>query len=330
MGKKDAQLKWYLGKDKIFADFCNGALYGGKEVILPENLAEVQRFYQESLSDRAGNRRRPQRERDVAKLLCQKEGCVIVALENQDEENPYMPLRCLEYDVEDLQRQLRHLKRYYQRNGGLVSGKEYLSGIKDTDRLIPTVTFVVFHGKGEWKAATGLRELLDLSGVDAVLQGMLADYRIWVLNFAKLKEENFKTGLRELVGMFKRRDSMREMQKYCAENRERFRNMDEDTYDVICALLQLQSLEKKEAGSGRRGKERINMCKAFDDWAKEEQEKGRKEGRKEGERIGKAQGEIRLGMLIDRLLGEGRTADARKAATDLQVRRRLYQEYGIG
>ncbi len=26
MGKKDTQLKWYLGKDRIFADFCNGAL----------------------------------------------------------------------------------------------------------------------------------------------------------------------------------------------------------------------------------------------------------------------------------------------------------------
>ncbi len=245
-----------------------------------------------------------------------------MALENQDEENPYMPLRCLEYDVEDLERQLRHLKRYYQRNGGLEPGKEYLCGIKGTDRLVPTVTLVVFHGKGEWKAATGLQEILDTSGMDDVLSRMLADYRIRVLNLAQLEEGNFKTGLRELVGMFKRRDSKQEMQKYYTKNRERFRKMDEETYDVICAILKLDALEKKKSGCCPQKKEGFNMCKAFDDWAKEEQEKGRKEGRKEGE--------IRLGMLIDRLIGEGRTADARKAATDLQARRRLYQEYGIG
>lgn len=194
-------------------------------MVLPKNLAEVQRFYQEGLRDRAGNRRRPQR---------------------------------------------------------------------------------------EW----------DVSGMDATMQEMLADYKIRVINLAQLEEENFKTGLRELVGMFKRRDSKQEMRKYFMENRERFKKMDEATYDVICAVLQLTSLEGKKDGGSRQGKEGIDMRKAFDDWAKEEQEKGRKEGRKEGE--------IRLEMLIDRLIGEGRTADARKAATDLQARRRLYQEYGIG
>ncbi len=330
MGKTDAQLKWYLGKDRVFADFCNGALYGGRKAVLPENLGEVQRFYQESLSDRAGNRKTRQRERDVAKVLCRDGGMVIVALENQGEENPYMPLRCLEYDVEDLQRQLRRLKRHYRRMGGLKPGGEYLSGIRGTDRLVPTVTLVFFHGKGKWEAATSLQELLDMSGMDETLRMMAGDYRIRVINLAELKEENFETGLRELAGMYKRRENKEEMRRYCMENRERFQKMDEETYDVICTVLQLGALEDKKEGSRRQEKGEIDMCKAFEDWAKEEQEKGRKEGEKKGEKRGERRGEKRMGMLVTRLLEEGRTEDLYKATTDLQMRKRLYQEYGIG
>lgn len=57
MGKQDDELRWYLNKDSVFADFCNGVIYDGKKVIFPHELAEVQRNYQEGLQDRRGKRR---------------------------------------------------------------------------------------------------------------------------------------------------------------------------------------------------------------------------------------------------------------------------------
>lgn len=325
MGKVNDQLAWYLGKEAVFADFCNGALYGGKKVIRPEELAEIQKFYQEGLRNRAGGKRKAQRERDVAKLLCRKEGMVIIAIENQNGEHLYMPLRCLEYDVEEFQKQLRRMKQKYENKEGLEAGAEFLSGIKRTDRFIPAVTMVLFHGEGEWTAANSLQEMMDCAGMDEVLKSMLMDYKLHIINLTDLDENNFETGLRELIGMMKRRGSKEEMQAYCRENAERFENMDDDTYDLICTMLHVKTLAAFKKRGRSQGKRGIDMCKAFDDWAKEERTIGKNQGIKVGER----RGEKRLGTLINRLLEEGRISEARKASTTSSVRKKLYQEYGI-
>ncbi len=207
MGKVDDGLRWYLNRDEVFADFCNGVLYGGKKVISLGELAEVQKFYQEGLQGRAGKKRNRRRERDVVKLLCRKGGFLLVALENQNLENFCMPLRCMEYDVEDLQRQLRYKRRHYEAGGGLEPGAEYLSGIKRTDRFIPTVTFLLFHGEGEWRAAKSLQEMMDMSAADEAIRKLLPDYRLHIIRFEDLDEQKFETGLRELTGLMKRKNS---------------------------------------------------------------------------------------------------------------------------
>lgn len=79
------------------------------------------------------------------------------------------------------------------------------------------------------------------------------------------------------------------------------------------------------------------MCKAFEDWAKEEQEKGRKDGirigeqrgEKRGEKRGERRGEKRTAALISRLLRDGRIEDIRRATESAAVRKKLYLEYGI-
>lgn len=269
MGKVNDAFNDYLNNPIVFADLCNGLLYEGKRVIMPEELAEFQKFYQEDMRDRAGGKKKVRRERDVAKLLCRKDGFIIIAVENQDEEHLYMPLRCLEYELEDLKRQIRRIKRRYDRRKDLRPGAEFLSGIRQSDRFIPTVTILVYHGKGKWNAAERLQELMDLSGADETLRKLLADYRLRIYNLTDLDET-------------------------CREQ-------------------------------GRR----INMCKAFDDWAKEEQKKGEVRGRREGKKEGKKEGEKRLAALMDRLLGEGRLEDAKKAAISARTRQKLYLEYGI-
>lgn len=210
MGKNDDGLEWYLNRETIFADFCNGVLYDGKKVVLPQDLAE----------------------------------------------------------------------RQHKRDGGL-----------------------------------------------------LPDYQLHVVHLAKLDENKFETGLRELIGMMKRRDSREEMQAYCKEHAERFANMDDSTYDIICTMLQVKSLEARKESCRMREGGKINMCKAFDDWAKDERKKGKKEGRKEGEKEGTKKGieigEKRFGALVERLMEEGRIGDVKEAAGSLEVRQKFYREFGI-
>lgn len=314
----------YLNDPVIFADFCNGLLYEGKKVVRPEELAEFQKFYQEDMRDRIGGKKKPRRERDVAKLLCGKNGFLIIAFENQNEEHLYMPLRCLEYELEDLKRQIRRMKRRYEQKKDLEPGAEFLSGLRRTDRMIPTVTILIYHGEGTWEAAESLQELMDLSGVDETMRALLADYKLRVYNLKELDESLFETGLRELIGMMKCRDSRERMQAYCREHEERFENMDDKTYDLICIMLHIKTLAGKKE-SCRRPEGRINMCKAFEDWAKEEQKKGEERGRQNGRR----EGEKRMAALMDRLLREERFEDAGKAARNAGERQKLYLEYGI-
>ena len=52
-------------------------------------------------------------------------------------------------------------------------------------------------------------------------------------------------------------------------------------------------------------------------------------GEARGKVIGELQGETRLGVLINRLILDGRSAEVQGAATDAEKRKELYKEYGI-
>ena len=47
------------------------------------------------------------------------------------------------------------------------------------------------------------------------------------------------------------------------------------------------------------------------------------------ERKGKIKREERLGILINRLIQDGRNTEIQSVATDKEIRQRLYKEYGI-
>lgn len=63
------------------------------------------------------------------------------------------------------------------------------------------------------------------------------------------------------------------------------------------------------------------MCKAIDEMVKDGEIRGEKRGEKRGEE--------KMSRLISCLCKEGRTEDIGRAADNIQVRRRLYREYGI-
>ena len=56
---------------------------------------------------------------------------------------------------------------------------------------------------------------------------------------------------------------------------------------------------------------------------------GEARGEARGKVIGELQGEARLGVLINRLILDGRSAEVQGAATDAEKRKELYKEYGI-
>lgn len=328
MGKVNHELCYFLNRPAVFAELFNVAIYGGREVIQKENLADIQRTYGEALPDRYGKKRRKIRERDVIKALCRDGKYVRLAIENQADLNYCMPLRCLEYDVEEFARQLRRLRRHYKykADGSLCPGVEYLSGIKATDKLIPNITVVLYHGKGCWNAAQRLRDMLDEGALDERLGSMHMDYKLHVINLNELNEELFQTGLRELIGIIKCVDDKDRMQRFIENNRERIMRMDDDLHDLICTMAGIKELIVKTDENERTDRgERLNMCKAWEDMKADCRARGKEEGKREG----KKEGEARMSALIIRLYQDGRGAEVPKAAESTRIRNRLYREYGI-
>lgn len=84
-------------------------------------------------------------------------------------------------------------------------------------------------------------------------------------------------------------------------------------------------------------KEAKDMCQALRELFADELEeresigikKGISEGIEQGIEKGIEQGESRLGLLISRLLTDGRISDIQKAASDETFRKKYYQEYGM-
>ncbi len=127
----------------------------------------------------------------------------------------------------------------------------------------------------------------------------------------------------------KRRGDKEEFQKYCEENEERLRHMDADTYDVICTMLDMDSLFPKNKKLYDDEWEEYDMCTAVRELIKDGEKRGREQGRKEGEKRGWEQGEKRLGLLMEKLIKDGRQEDALRASRYAAARKRLYLEYGL-
>lgn len=320
MGKQNDALVAYLNREEILADLYNGCLCGGKQVVTVKTLGEAQRVYRGHAQERA----QPRRERDIIRVFHDGDALVFLAVEAQNDPHLTMPFRCMEYDTLEYARQLRELKR--ENEGQLRGGTEFLSGVKRTDRLVPIITIVLYHGEKPWDAPRKLSEMMELGSLNPVFKELFQEYQIHVFSVSELNEELFRTHLRELIGLMKRRRDKEAMQRYCREHAERIRKMDGETYDMVCTMLNLDTLqEKKEEYKNREEQEKYDMCKAMEEWAAESREEGRMIGLAEGEKLGEQQ----LASLIGKLLQTGRQEDLQQALVDADARKRLYREFGI-
>ena len=319
MGEKNNAMCSYLAKPEVFADFVNGILFEGKEKIKPEKLTACATGYNEALQEK-GKKQRVIRTRDCLEAVCEGKGYVIIGAENQDKVHYAMPLRCMEYDVLEYARQLRRLREKNKAEGSLGNGDEYLSGIKRDDKLNPVITIVFYHGKKPYDGCRKLHDMLDLNQENEEFIKYVADYKMNLVTLQDMKEEVFRTGLREVTGIMKRSEDKEELISYCRRNEKRLRRLDSDAFDTVSVMINQKDLLKyKEEAADKKGE--ADMCKAIMEMVEE----GKTEGKIEGIR----QGEDNFACLTEKLLADSRTEDLLRAVKDVAFRKELYKEYGL-
>lgn len=269
MGKKNRVICGCLEKPEKFADFINGSLYEGRQVLLPHEVKNSPTVYTKE-----------ERTRDILRMVHNGENYVLIGLENQDSVHYAMPVRCMEYDALEYKRQLKELgeknERRRKEKKTAMSGSEFLSGMKKEDRLIPVVTIVFYHGEEEYDGCRSLHDMLHFVKENEIFKQYIPNYHINLVTLRELREENFHTDVRELIGFMKRRRSKKALEEYCRENKERIRQMEEDTFEAVSVMINQPELIKKKAIYEEGGK--INMCKAMEDWKEELLKEGMERG----------------------------------------------------
>ena len=142
--KADIIFKDFWRNNERFADLFNVVVFGGKEVIKPEALHEMDtdvsgviqlKDYKETLS----------RTRDVIKKTAYGVEFVVLGIESQQHIHYAMPLRHMVYDAMSYLKEYQEITRKYKKDTGKKTEDEFLSKMKKYDRLHPVITLTVYY-----------------------------------------------------------------------------------------------------------------------------------------------------------------------------------------
>ncbi len=315
MGKKNIVWNDYISQNERFADFFNGVLFQGEKIVVPEALTEL---------DSKLWRRNQQKDsyheyvRDSVKLWdCEGMKCIL-DLEPEDSPHFTLPVKYMNYESVQYDRQCRHIRKRHRQKRDLRH-PEYLSGFSESDCLIPVITIGIYLGKEEWAGPMTLGSMAGLKKLPLKIRKRLVsfynDFRVNLWDIHKMRTSDvFRTDLREVFGFLKRQDDKEALKRYVEEN-EAFRHLREDAYDVVAVYSRSRELEiHKEQYEAEEG---FDMCLAI----REMIEDGRIEGRMDGISA--------MNELIHCLMEEGRAEDLLRSSQDLAFQEKLMEEYGI-
>lgn len=326
--KKDTVTKDYMSDAAVFADAFNYYIYGGEQVIQPEQLAERDST-EIALPYGADGAAVPiQKFRDVQKLYAAmtdgKVEYVLYGAESQSEIHYAMAVKNCLYDALEYARQVEEAARSHRRameearrqkretctisteqtgnvvpkaeqEDGMLPAKkpntgEFLGGFWKEDRLVPSVTLAIYFGCEEWDGPLSLFEMMEVA--DPKVLSCMDDYHVRLIAPALMTDEEimkFQSSLREVMLFIKHSKDKEMLKKIVDGNRERFQCVERKAVDVINAIT----------GTGLKYEESevaVNVCKAILDMRLESEQIGElKKARESAERF------YKMGIAVEKV-----------------------------
>lgn len=285
--KADTITKDYVKDAGVFADIFNYYIYGGRQVILPEQLTERDSTKIALPYGADGAVVPVQKFRDVQKMYAAmtdgKMEYVLYGAENQAEIHYAMAVKnnlydALEYagQVEEAAKSHRKEMKRRKEQDGAVAGKdrktpdtgEFLSGFWREDRLIPSITVTIFFGSEEWDGPLSLFDMMDVSDPDVL--ACMDNYRVRLIAPAQMPDEEimkFQSSLREVMLFIKYSKDKENLNRVLAANEKRFREVERRAADVIEAITNSGIKYDEED-------EVVNVCQAIQEMRKESERDG--------------------------------------------------------
>ena len=275
MGTVDIVTKEYMRENAIFADAFNYLIYGGKKVIDPAGLTEV-----DTATSAVGKKDALQKYRDVLKAAVikqdEKMSYVLLGVENQTDVHYAMPVRNAIYALQ-YGKQVSDIAAGHRRSQKDYSGKtggEYLSGFFKEDHIKPVITLVIHFGAEEWDGSLSLHEMMPIR--DMEILSYVENYRIHLIDPAKLTEEElnkFSTSMREVMGYIKYSNNKEKLLDFLRTDTHKSIEMNAARVIKTITKTPIKISEEKEG---------IEMCQAIEELIAESEARGEARGKAEG------------------------------------------------
>ena len=289
--KADTVTKDYVKDAGVFADIFNYYIYGGRQVILPEQLTERDST-KIALPYGADGAVVPiQKFRDVQKLYAAmtdgKMEYVLYGAENQAEIHYAMPVKNNLYDALEYAGQVEEAAKLHRKEmkrkkeegessveegGKTPSAGEFLSGFWVEDRLIPSITVTIFFGSEEWDGPLSLFEMMDVSDPDVL--ACMDNYHVRLIAPAQMADEEimkFQSSLREVMLFIKYSKDRENLNRVLVTNEKRFRELERRAADVIETITN-SGIKYDES------EEVVDVCQAIREIRMEERKIGEQDG----------------------------------------------------
>ncbi|MDE5910226.1 MAG: Rpn family recombination-promoting nuclease/putative transposase [Lachnospiraceae bacterium] len=312
MGKEDIGLKSYLEDAERYADLWNGGVFEGKEMVKAGQLQEIN-----PILHKADDKGFLERNRDLVMKQSSDGKCFAVfAVENQKTVDYGMPVRIMLQEALEYSHQIQAIMKDNENADKALRQSEDGEGdtstiyrdvgerlykIRKEDRLYPVMTLVVYWGEKEWKGPRSLHDMIDFTAesrsMEEEFRKLIPEYPLRFLDLSTFEHfEYFKTELRPLLELFRRRNCKEDFLKYIKENQDSWK-MNNDSWFMLSQLTQskrLKSLirEKRQEANAieKEESEDRSMLKALDDLVNDAKMEGKIEGKLEGKIEGKIEG----------------------------------------
>lgn len=312
---KDTGWKRYFSDNRRYADIINGIGCAGMQLVKGTDLCEVDGQTQNG------------KNRDLLRKAALGVNFVLLGIENQETIDYAIPLRVMNYDVAEYEKQAAQIRRKVRKQRNELATGEYLYGYRKDSRLSPVITFVLYGGKEAWDGPNCLHELLDFTDMPKSLQDMTSNYKMNLIEIRKLQDTSvFQTDVRQVFEFIKCSEDKNALRRLVEEDAY-YQCMEEDAFDV--AVMYTNSTELVAVKDYQRKDGKVNMCTAITELIADGKREGMELGVQEGIKEGIKEGESLFANLMSRLFADERMEDARLAATDEDARLRFYQEYGM-
>lgn len=313
--KADTITKDYMSDTNVFADVFNYYIYGGQQVILPEQLVERDPTGIALPYGEDGKVVPVQKFRDVQKLYAAmtdgKAEYVLCGAENQTEIHYAMAVKNNLYDALDYAGQVEQIAKLHRKNAKQVrkqeqTGKdaskkvpnagEFLGGFWKEDRLVPSVTVTIYFGCDPWDGPLSLFDMMEAP--DPRILSCMDDYHVRLIAPALMSDDDimkFRSSLREVMFFLKYAKDKEKLEAILKKNEKRFQEVERRAADVIEAITNTGlKYDEKEAS--------VNMCQAILEMRMESEMIGEERGEQRGELRGERIGELRKAQEIVRNL----------------------------